>query len=75
MGRMIAMNHTGDRLVSEWKRGDDVSEALAASAFKDHVKAGFTMFVDDPKEPQGRKLDSFDPKVEGIVAVPRLQGG
>lgn len=75
MGIMRQMNHTGDRVLTRWDEGDAKSVRAASTEFDKAMMLGYTGIVDDPREPDGRKLKTFDPSVEAIMLVPRLQGG
>ena len=73
MGKMYKLDRTGHGEVATW--GDDAeSRAAGATAFKDLVERGFTMFdVTDPHA--GNKLNEFKADAEEIIAVPRMQAG
>lgn len=74
MGQMIRLDSRGHGPIAKWD-AEKIGEVKAAQAvFAEHQANGYTMFrMDGPAE--GQKMGSFDPEAQGIVAVPRMQGG
>ncbi len=81
MAKLRVLSSRGDTVV-EWDEkkvelGDP--EALAAvreaeRLFEEQRARGATAFVVTPDKPAER-IDTFDPKVEQVVMVPRVAGG
>lgn len=74
-GGIRIMDHTGDRDLIRWNKDRPASVEVAKKTFAEYKAKGYTMFVLDENEVQGERLTEFDPKAEGILAVPRMAGG
>lgn len=73
-GIMYVMDGTGHKDVMRWSESE-ASRDIARKAFNDFKAKGYSMFVMDEDDEQGRKLDSFDPSVGAFIAVAPLRGG
>jgi hypothetical protein len=74
MAEMCVLGRSGHDTV-EWKKEDQVSVRRASRRFAELQGAGFKMFRGEASDEDGELLTAFDPEVETIIAVPRMQGG
>jgi hypothetical protein len=70
---LCELNREGHTEV-RWNPAQPDSVAAARASFDAMKKAGYHMFASEDGKP-GRRIDSFDPTVERIIAVKQIVAG
>lgn len=73
-GVMNVPDKTGHTKV-EWDKNVRDEVTMARAAYDAAIAKGYQAFAVRIDGGQGKRLDSFDPNVEEIMMVPKLQGG
>jgi hypothetical protein len=76
MGMISRMDHTGDTLMAEYTKDEEITVEKAREVFAQMVKEGHLMVqCDGPTGFSGEKLKEFNPDADRIVGFKQLVGG
>ena len=74
-GEMLVPDASGHSRI-QWNSGVIDEVDAARTMFDSLIKKGYTAFkMDKEGNKEGYRINEFDPKIEKMIMVPRIQGG